>query len=272
MNTPPITRKTCTKCHTEKDIGAFSLSRGKPRADCKECKRAMDKAYRAANPEKIKAEKKAYHAANREKVNGQMKAYHAANPEKRMAKDKAYRAANPEKLKAKDKAYRAANPEKAKAMNDARRLRKAAAFATPPPTIEAAIRAGQAYRVVLHLPSAHLCSNSPPMTPGGRIVRAMLTKKYRNAARKACDQFIDDDGPLLLRRASAQLFFYFKNKRRRDIRNFEAGMKAAYDGLVDAKLITDDNSEVLTHEPTVFAIDAAAPRVEIIITPLDCPA
>jgi len=257
MNTPPPTHKTCTKCHTEKDIGAFRLSRGKPGAYCKECKRAQDKARYDANPGKAVA--KAI-------------AWQAANPEKMKAKYKAWAAANPEKVKAKNKAWVAANPEKVRAMGNAVRLRKIAAFATAPPTIEAAIRAGQAYRVVLHLPSAHLCSNSPPMTPGGRIVRAVLTKKYRNAARKACDQFIDDDGPLLLRRASAQLFFFFKNKRRRDIRNFESGMKAAYDGLVDGQLITDDNSEVLTHEPTIFAIDAAAPRVEIIITPLDYPA
>lgn len=124
-----------------------------------------------------------------------------------------------------------------------------------------------ARRVVLRLPSSILCSNRPPLTPGGRMATAVAARAYRKLAAKQCDQFNSpEDGPPLWRKASAKLYFFFKDKRRRDIRNFEAGMKAAYDGLVDAGLIIDDNSDVLTHEETLFEIDPANPRVEIIIT------
>lgn len=129
---------------------------------------------------------------------------------------------------------------------------------------------GISFRVVLPLPSKTLCSNSPPLTTGGRIARSGHTKRYRNLAAQRCEQFNSpEDGPPMLRKASAKLYFFFKDKRRRDIRNFEAGMKAAYDGLVDGGLIIDDNADVLTHEPTVFDIDPVAPRVEIIITNLE---
>lgn len=132
---------------------------------------------------------------------------------------------------------------------------------------------GEAFAIALPLPGKMLCSNKPPLTPGARMLRAQLAKKYRAQAAKACRQFnCPEDGPPNLARASAKLYFFFKEKRRRDLRNFEAGMKAAYDGLVDGGLIIDDNSEVLTHETTVFDIDPIAPRVEIIITNLEAAA
>ena len=54
-------------------------------------------------------------------------AYRAANPEKVKAKDAAYRAANLEKVKAKDAAYGAANPDKINAKTARRRAAKIAA-------------------------------------------------------------------------------------------------------------------------------------------------
>lgn len=74
----------------------------------KERKRARNKAWALANPEKLKASKKAWQLANREKDNIYLKSYRKLNPEK----VKAWREANPEKEKARHKAYREANPEK----------------------------------------------------------------------------------------------------------------------------------------------------------------
>lgn len=67
-------------------------------------------------------------------------------------------------------------------------------------------------------------------------------------------------------KASIQLTFYWPTGRRRDTRNAEAMMKPAYDGIVDAGVITDDRSEVLSHEPTIFKVDKLYPRVEIKVT------
>ena len=63
--------------------------------------------------------------------------------------------------------------------------------------------------------------------------------------------------------AVARAVFYWPTRRRRDLRNAEAMLKPAYDGIVDAKLIPDDNVDFLTHEPTVFDFDKRDPRVEI---------
>lgn len=67
-------------------------------------------------------------------------------------------------------------------------------------------------------------------------------------------------------RATCKLVFYFTGKRRRDYRNFEAAMKGAYDGLVDAGLIRDDNKDVLRHDQSEMIVGADNPRVEMIVT------
>lgn len=66
-------------------------------------------------------------------------------------------------------------------------------------------------------------------------------------------------------KARAKLVFYFPDHIRRDIREAEAAMKPAYDGLIDAEVIIDDNSDVFTHDETEFKIDRKNPRVEITV-------
>ena len=74
-------------------------------------KKAYGKAYREANPDKVKA----YREANPDKIIAQTKAYREANSDKAKARRKAYREANPDKVKARRKAYREANPDKSNA-------------------------------------------------------------------------------------------------------------------------------------------------------------
>ena len=81
----------------------------------KEERKAYNKSYHKANPEKLKANDKAYYKANSEKIKAKKKSYQKANSEKIKAKKKSYRKANPEKEKAYSKAYYKANPEKIKA-------------------------------------------------------------------------------------------------------------------------------------------------------------
>ena len=114
--------KTCTKCDEVKSLTEFykrENSRDGHRHRCKSCLCAQWKAYREANPEKIKACKKAWRKANLEKAKARSKAYYEANLEKVKARSKAYYEANPEKAKARSKAYREANLEKVKARKKA---------------------------------------------------------------------------------------------------------------------------------------------------------
>lgn len=109
----------------------------------------------------------------------------------------------------------------------------------------------------------------PPreLSPNARVhwkTRARRTKEYRRCAfLVTCAA---GGRKLGWPRAIAQATFYWPNRCRRDIRNAEHSLKAAYDGLVDAQLILDDSSDVLTHNETKFDLDPRKPRVEIRLT------
>lgn len=126
------TAKTCTKCGIAKPVSEYHKDKQRSdgrRPSCKKCKSATSAAYRAANPEKLRAAtaawaaanpgkkaatKRAWRAANREKVNAESAAYRAANPEKVRSAEIARYRNNPEFEKARVAAYRAANKEKVK--------------------------------------------------------------------------------------------------------------------------------------------------------------
>lgn len=125
-----MTSKICSKCKTDKSIGEFGNSNGRPISRCKACCVAatsawyvvnLDKirvakaAYRAANADKIKLKKAAYRAANLTKVRAYDVAYKTENRAELKAKNAAHYAANVEDEKAKAAVWRAANPEKLKA-------------------------------------------------------------------------------------------------------------------------------------------------------------
>lgn len=118
--------------------------------------------------------------------------------------------------------------------------------------------------IILPLPPKLLSPNRPVFTRGGRIAQAKAVKAYRAAARKACEAEGVSTGPW--ESATAQDAFYWPYRRRRDTRNAEVMLKAAYDGLVEAGLLADDDALTLAHEPTRFEIDKECPRVEITIT------
>lgn len=114
-------------------------------------------------------------------------------------------------------------------------------------------------RITLSLPHKDLSPNARPYW----AKKAKLVAAYREQA-WALTLAAGGHG-LRWERARARATFYWKDSRRRDIRNAEHSLKAAYDGIVDAGLIVDDRAEVLTHDATEFAMDAKRPRVEIVI-------
>jgi 5-methylcytosine-specific restriction endonuclease McrA len=106
--------KTCPGCREVLPRDAFARDRS--RRDglnkyCRPCVQELDRARRAANPEKAREHRRAWRAAN---------------PEKAREKDRARRAANPEKAREKVRAWKAANPEKKRQQKHRRRARKAA--------------------------------------------------------------------------------------------------------------------------------------------------
>ena len=91
--------------------------------------------------------------------------------------------------------------------------------------------------------------------------KARATKAYRRAAYLRTVAAGVESGPW--ERATVSATFYHRVSRRRDDVNFLAAMKPAYDGLVDAGLLEDDDSEHLTTLPASFQIDTETPRVEL---------
>ena len=86
--------KTCTKCGETKPTTEFHKNKAKSdglRYRCKVCHRADRKAWREANPEKVKARSKAWREANPEKAKACSKAWYEANREEKKASSKAYR-------------------------------------------------------------------------------------------------------------------------------------------------------------------------------------
>lgn len=119
--------------------------------------------------------------------------------------------------------------------------------------------------IVMPLPPACLSPNRPCGSRGGRMRRAAAAKRYRRLAREAVEGLgAVPCEPWMY--ATVQAKFYHETHRRRDDVNHLAMLKPAYDGLVDAGLLFDDDSTHLTTLPATFAVDADCPRVTLTVT------
>lgn len=117
--------------------------------------------------------------------------------------------------------------------------------------------------IVLPLPSRILSPNCPAGTRGGRFARAAAAKRYKRLALLATEEAANG---MTWERATILARFYHKTKRRRDDVNHLAMLKSAYDGVVMAGLLPDDDREHLRTIGAEFYIDAKNPRVELIFT------
>jgi hypothetical protein len=89
----------------------------------REKKAAYQRAYRAANPEKVRAQQAAHYAVNARAILEKHAAYRAANREKAREADRRYYEANREARAAYARAYNKANPELGRARYQRRRAR-----------------------------------------------------------------------------------------------------------------------------------------------------
>ncbi len=118
--------------------------------------------------------------------------------------------------------------------------------------------------LVLPLPARVLSPNCPIASLRGRFMKAAATKRYRKLAKEAVEDLLLENIPWP--RVVVQPVFYHTTKRTRDEDNAIGSLKAAYDGLVDARLVEDDSPEYMARERPVFKIDKVYPRVEFILT------
>jgi hypothetical protein len=131
----------------------------------------------------------AYYKANREKILARMRAYRAANPEKARAQNcanyRAYYKANAKKINAKTLAWRAANPEKPAAYSRAyykanREKACAAALARYKAKREKILAARRALRVRKRKEALDIMNGDQFFDT---IVQLNLLKKYQNECR-----------------------------------------------------------------------------------------
>lgn len=120
--------------------------------------------------------------------------------------------------------------------------------------------------IILPLPAKVLQPNCTVATIGGRFKKASAIKRYRHLAKEAVEAECIETGPW--GGMEVQATFYWAHARRRDPDNAMGSLKAAYDGIVDAGLVADDDYKHMKRMPPVFRGDHDYPRVELTITRL----
>lgn len=107
---------------------------------------------------------------------------------------------------------------------------------------------------------------SKDLSPNARVHWATKSRATKKCRQRSCLEALSlrhllPDGPL--REATIRRKFYFKDNRRRDSDNFSSMTKAYIDGLVDGKILIDDDR--ITYLPTLMLKDKLNPRLELII-------
>jgi len=121
----------------------------------------------------------------------------------------------------------------------------------------------ESFTISLPLPGGLLSPNYKPGSYGSRMAQALATKKYRKRAQEAVNEVRLENFPW--EKCSVKASFFHSTKRRRDPDNATGSLKAAYDGLVDAGLVSDDDWEHMEREKPTFSFDLKFPRVEITV-------
>lgn len=121
----------------------------------------------------------------------------------------------------------------------------------------------EAITIILPIPNRVLSPNCAVGSLRGRFMKAAAAKKYRKQAKDAAEACGVETGPWQMANVAAT--FYHSMKRRRDQDNAMAALKSAYDGIVDAGIVVDDDYEHLRRDAPDFLIDKKHPRVELII-------
>ena len=112
---------------------------------------------------------------------------------------------------------------------------------------------------------------APPLSANGREhwrAKAAKTAMIRRTVAQMVDLSELTPSPIgfCLARVEVFLDYWPRDKRRRDADNLFPTLKAACDGLVTARVVTDDTPDLMTkHMPRIFAPDGD-PRLVLTIT------
>lgn len=117
--------------------------------------------------------------------------------------------------------------------------------------------------IVLPIPNRVLSPNCMIASQRGRFMKATAAKKCRRLAQLAVEEEQLETLPWNF--IEIKPVFYFQINRKRDRNNYMAMLKSTIDGIVDAGLILDDNSEHIRETWPEMLIDENNPRVEILI-------
>ena len=96
------------------------------------------------------------------------------------------------------------------------------------------------------------------------MMKASATKRYRRLTCEAVEEEQVENTPWEC--CAVEATFYFKTERRRDQDNAMGSLKSAYDGIVDAGLVEDDDFEHMKRLYVDFEIDKKYQRVDLKIT------
>jgi hypothetical protein len=132
--------KTCTKCGESKPFSEYYSQKDAKYGltpQCKKCMRRRTSAYRAENPEKVRAAISAWSMANPEKVKAYGKAHYEANSELIKGRSRQWREENPGKQEEQKAAFKEANPDK---LREQAKRRAAKRLATPKGKVENSVR------------------------------------------------------------------------------------------------------------------------------------
>jgi len=110
----------------------------------------------------------------------------------------------------------------------------------------------------------------PPkeLSPNARtyfIKKNKFTQQYRCIAKVAAN-YAKGRGFKAWRKAETEIQWFTKTKKQPDPDNALATLKAGFDGIADAGIVTNDRG--LSHRPIVFFVDKENPRVCITIREL----
>ena len=125
----------------------------------------------------------------------------------------------------------------------------------------------ESFSVVLPLPVKSLQPNCTIGSVGGRFMKATAIKRYRRLACEAVQAEGVESfpwGKVLVTAA-----FFHKTDRTRDQDNAMGSLKAAYDGLVDAGVVEDDDFIHMERGVPTFGYDKISPRVVLTIKRLE---
>ena len=117
-------------------------------------------------------------------------------------------------------------------------------------------------KLTLPLPPKELSPNHTVGSRGMRMAKAVKIRGYRERASIEAQVWcLNNKNTFPWQAATIQLTFFHSSARRRDPDNLLASCKAAFDGLRDAGVLTDDDQ--ITHLPVVRMKDKDNPRLEM---------